>query len=280
MGAWRIIGGLERRRFGNTGIEVPAVGMGTWQTFDVRGGQADARRAVVDAACERGATFFDSSPMYGEAERVLGKTLEGRRERAMVATKVWASDDQEAARQVAAALRHFGGCVEVYQVHNLRAVDARLAQLARLKEQGGTRVIGLTHYSPHAFGELGRLMNDPRVGSIQVPYNPIEREVEAAILPAAADLGLGVIVMRPLGQGDLARRRIPREALAPLRPFGVTSWPQALLKWILSDARCHVAIPATANPAHMRANAAAGDPPWFGPDERAYVMKLATDGRL
>jgi diketogulonate reductase-like aldo/keto reductase len=81
--------------------------------------------------------------------------------------------------------------------------------------------------------------------------------------------------MRPLGQGDLARRRVPKESLAPLRPFGVTSWPQALLKWILSDARCHVAIPATTNPAHMRSNAAAGDPPWFGPEERAYVEKLA-----
>ena len=85
--------------------------------------------------------------------------------------------------------------------------------------------------------------------------------------------------MRPLGQGDLARRRVSQDALAPLRPFGVTSWPQAILKWILSDTRCHVVIPATANPAHMRTNAAAGAPPWFGPDEREYVTKLATDGR-
>ena len=252
--------------------------MGTWQTFDVRGAHVDARQAVVDQAFERGATFFDSSPMYGEAERVLGKTLEGRRERTIVATKVWAQDDQEAERQIAAALRYFDGCVDVYQIHNLRAVDARLAQLERLKARGGTSVIGLTHYSRHAFDDMRRAMNDPRVGAIQIPYNPSEREVEAAILPEADRLGLGVIVMRPLGQGDLARRRVSQEALAPLKPFGVTSWPQALLKWILSDARCHVVIPATSNPAHMRANAAAGDPPWFGPAERAYVTKLATDG--
>jgi aryl-alcohol dehydrogenase-like predicted oxidoreductase len=270
---------MERRQFGNTGLEVPAVGMGTWQTFDVRGAEADARRTVVDVAFDRGATFFDSSPMYGEAERVLGKALEGRRERAIVATKVWATDDHEGERQVAAALRYFDGHVDIYQIHNLRAVGARLAQLARLKDRGGTRVIGVTHYAPRAFDDLRRVMTDPRVGSIQIPYNPCEREVEASILPAAADLGLGVIIMRPLGQGDLARRRVSQEALAPLRPFGVTSWPQALLKWILSDARCHVAIPATASPAHMRANAAAGDPPWFGPAERAYVMKLATEGR-
>ena len=172
----------------------------------------------------------------------------------------------------------FRSFVDVYQVHNLLAVDARLTQLTRLKERGGTSVIGLTHYAPRAFPDLLRHMQDPRVGAIQIPYNSRERDVEAAILPAAADRGLGVIVMRPLGQGDLARRRISKEALAPLRDFGITTWAQALLKWILSDRRCHVAIPATASPAHMRSNAAAGDPPWFGPDERAYVTKLATQG--
>jgi len=267
---------MELRRFGNTGLDVPAVGIGTWQTFDVRGAAAIAsRRQVVDAGLESGAHFFDSSPMYGEAERVLGQALEGRRNRAVVATKVWSADEQEAARQVAAALRYFDGYVDVYQVHNLLAVEARLAQLERLKERGSTAIIGVTHYSPSAFDDLRRVMNDPRVGAIQIPYNPRERDVEKAILPAAADRGVGVIVMRPLGQGDLARRRVPKESLAPLRPFGVTSWPQALLKWILSDARCHVAIPATTNAAHMRSNAAAGNPPWFGPEERAYVEKLA-----
>jgi aryl-alcohol dehydrogenase-like predicted oxidoreductase len=269
---------MDLRRFGSTGLEVPAVGMGTWQTFDVHAGLVDARRQVVDAAFERGATFFDSSPMYGAAERVLATTLQGRRSRALVATKLWSADDREAERQMAAALRFYDGYVDVYQVHNLLAVDARLAQLQRLKERGGTGVIGLTHYAPRAFADLLRRMQDPRVGAIQIPYNPRERDVEAEVLPAAADRGLGVIVMRPLGQGDLARRRVAKEALAPLRDFGVTSWPQALLKWILSDPRCHVVIPATADPAHMRENASAGEPPWFGPGERAYVTTLATQG--
>ncbi len=118
-------------------------------------------------------------------------------------------------------------------------------------------------------------MADPRVQAIQVPYNPRERGVEAEILPAAADLGLGVIVMRPFGEGGLLRMRVRPELLAPLEPFGVRTWPQALLKWILSDRRCHVAIPATSSAVHMRENAAAGSPPWFTEDERAYVTRLA-----
>lgn len=268
---------MEHRALGNSGLLVPVIGMGTWQTYDVRGAEAESRQAVTDAALDTGAAFFDSSPMYGEAERVLGRTLKGRRDRALVATKVWAADDRQAEQQIAAALRYFAGRVDVYQVHNLRAAPRRIADLERLQARGAVRVIGVTHYSPQAFPELRRVMEDRRVGAIQVPYNPQERAVESDILPAAADLGVGVIIMRPLGQGSLVGRRIPAEALAPLRPFGVTSWSQALLKWILSDPRCHVAIPATSNPAHMRANAAAGSAPWFGAGERAYVARLAVE---
>jgi aryl-alcohol dehydrogenase-like predicted oxidoreductase len=268
---------MEQRQFGGTGLVVPVIGMGTWQTYDVRGAEVDARRAVTDAALDSGAAFFDSSPMYGEAEQVLGRTLEGRRDRALIATKIWASGDAEADRQIEASLGYFSGRIDVYQVHNLLAAPGRIAQLERLQARGAVGVIGATHYSPQAFPELLRLMKGRRVRAIQVPYNPLDRAIEAEILPAAADLGVGVIIMRPLGQGTLALRRMPEGALAPLRPFGVTSWPQALLKWILSDPRCHVAIPATSSPEHMRTNAAAGRAPWFGPGERAYVARLAME---
>jgi aryl-alcohol dehydrogenase-like predicted oxidoreductase len=111
---------MERRALGKTGIEVPAVGMGTWRTFDVRGESAEANaRAVVDAAFGGGANLFDSSPMYGEAERVLGRALEGRRGEALVATKVWARSLEEGRDQIERALRFFGGRVDLYQVHNL-----------------------------------------------------------------------------------------------------------------------------------------------------------------
>ena len=70
---------MERRALGKTGLQVPVVGMGTWQTFDVTGSAESSRVAIADAAIEHGATFFDSSPMYGQAERVLGRTLAGRR---------------------------------------------------------------------------------------------------------------------------------------------------------------------------------------------------------
>src|SRR5205085_1871835 len=219
--------------------------------------------------------FFDSSPMYGAAEQVLGECLQGRRNSALVATKVWASTTGEGQSQVKRALKYFGNCIDLYQVHNLVNWLEHLALLERLRDAGQVRAIGATHYSSTAFGEMRHVMKTGRITAIQIPYNPLEREVEREILPLASDLGLGVVVMRPFAEGELMSR-IPSEAeLAPLQPFGVTTWSQALLKWILSDPRCHVAIPATRHPDHLAENAAAGDPPWFGQEERAFVARLA-----
>lgn len=149
---------------------VPVIGMGTWETFDVTGAQVDACQKVTDAAFETGAAFVDSSPMYGEAERVLAQTLQGRRDRAIVATKVWTSGDPQAEEQIAAALRYFGGRVDVYQVHNLAAWPRRIAQLEQHQARGNVGGIGVTHYSPQAFAELRRTMDNRRIGAIQILY--------------------------------------------------------------------------------------------------------------
>jgi aryl-alcohol dehydrogenase-like predicted oxidoreductase len=267
---------MEQRDLGHSGLRVPVVGMGTWRTFDVSGAAHEANaRAIVDAALDAGANFFDSSPMYGQAERVLGVALEGRRQQALVASKIWTPSAVEGEAQARRALGYFGGRIDLYQIHNLVAWREHLTLLERLREAGQVGVIGATHYSSSAFNELATVMRTGRIGAIQIPYNPLERAIERVILPLAADLGMGVVVMRPFGEGTLLRRTPSQAGLAPLRPYGVTTWPQALLKWILSDPRCHVAIPATSRPERMAENAAAGAPPWFGPDERALVSQLA-----
>jgi diketogulonate reductase-like aldo/keto reductase len=258
---------MERRVLGDGGPELPVVGLGTWRTSNIH--------AVVDAALAAGATVVDSSPMYGDAERLLGDALEGRRDDAFVATKVWSQSAGEGRRQAERALSWFGGRVDLYQVHNLVAWREQLMLIESLRAEGLVRCTGATHYMPSAFGELAQVMRTRRLDAVQVPYNPRERAVEREILPLAEELGIGVLVMRPLGEGALLRRAPASHELEPLREFGVDSWPQALLKWILSDPRVTVAIPATSKPERMAENARAGRPPWFGPDERALVERLA-----
>jgi aryl-alcohol dehydrogenase-like predicted oxidoreductase len=268
---------MEQRTLGKTGIEVPVVGMGTWKTFDVRGEAAKKNaREVVDAALAAGANFFDSSPMYGEAEHVLGEALQGRRDQAIIATKVWAQTMSEGQRQVKRALSFFDNYIDLYQIHNLVLWQEHLNMLEQLRDSGRVRAIGATHYASTSFGTLRQVMLTGRITAIQIPFNPLQREVEREILPLAADLGLGVIVMRPFAEGELMRHRPSESDLAPLRPFGITTWGQALIKWILSDTRYHVTIPATSHPERIIENAAAGEPPWFGTEERALVARLAT----
>jgi aryl-alcohol dehydrogenase-like predicted oxidoreductase len=269
---------MERRKLGKSNLTVPVIGMGTWKTFNVRGAREEAeRRDIVETAFKGGSDFYDSSPMYGEAERVLGAAVEslGIRDKVMIATKVWTSSDEDSERQFENAFRYFGGYVDFYQVHNLVAWQKRLKQIEDFKAAGKVRAVGITHYSHGAFGEMRQIMETGRVEAIQIPYNAIDRVVEKEILPLAEQLNIGVVVMRPFGEGALVQRSPKPQELAEFEKFGVKTWPQILLKWVASDPRISVIIPATSKAERMAENVLAGDPPWFDPDTREKVSRLA-----
>ena len=246
------------------------VGLGTWNTFE---GDAALARRVVGSANEEGCRLFDMSPMYG-SEAALGKALEERRDEAAVATKIWAGSIEEGREQFEDQLRWFGR-VEIEQVHNLASWEQHLSWLEAERDAGRIDRLGVTHWQSSAFPELSRALRTGRFSTLQVPYNPLERECEGELLPLAEELGVAVIVMRPLGDKSRLSSPPPPKALAPLRGFGISTWPQALIKWALSDKRIDVVIPASRNPDHVRENAAAGEPPWLGDDERRLVERLA-----
>jgi diketogulonate reductase-like aldo/keto reductase len=260
---------MEERRLG------PVVGLGTYDTF---GGDRRLATEVVSAALDAGCRVVDSSPMYGAAEASLGEALRGRRDRAVVATKIWSPSVRDGRAQYDEQRRFFGR-VEVEQVHNLVAWPDHLPWLEEERDAGRIDRIGVTHYSARELDELERALRTGRFDTVQVPLNPFERDCERRILPLAEELGVAVIVMRPLGGSGGSRLRAvgphAPEALAALRPLGVETWAQALLKWCLSDVRVDLVIPATSRPERAAENAAAGKPPWLGPDERRLVERLA-----
>ena len=257
--------------FGATGLELPVVGLGTWQVFDLAPSEEEVAARVVAAAFAEGVRVVDSSPMYGRAEAVLGRALGARRADAFVATKIWTSSRDEARRQLDAQLGFYGGRVELEQIHNLVAWRSHLPWLEEERQAGRVGLIGATHYAASAFGELEEVMHTGRIHAVQIPLNPHERECERRILPLAEELGLGVVVMRPLGEGSL----LPGPDARRLEPLGGITWAQALLAWALSDPRVHVVIPATSNPAHARENAAVADHAPLDEDERRLVERLA-----
>jgi aryl-alcohol dehydrogenase-like predicted oxidoreductase len=262
---------MERRSLGKTGIELPVIGLGTWLTFDVGPERQGAADEVVETVYEHGTRLFDSSPMYGSAEEVLGRAIDGHRDDVFLATKIWTPSQEQGRFQLEAQLRYFGGRVDLEQIHNLVAWEQHLAWLQQEREQHRVRFIGATHYQASAFDELEAVMKTGEIDAVQIPYNPRERDVERRILPLAEALGLGVIVMRPFAEGRL----LPGPAERELESLRVKTWAEALLKWILADERVTCVIPATSDPGHAAANAAAGDGPWLDAEQRRMVEELA-----
>nr|MBA3843944.1 aldo/keto reductase [Actinomycetota bacterium] len=205
----------------------PVVGLGTWSTFDGDHGLANA---VTGAASESGTRVFDTSPMYGGAERALAAAIANRRDDAIVATKIWAATVEEGRAQLENQLDWFGGRVEIQQVHNLVAWLEHRGWLERERDEGRIGQLGVTHYQASAAGELAAALRTRRFTVLQVPYNPWERTSEQELLLLAAELGVAVIAMRPLGGSGAGTRRRVEPSPDELAALGVRSWAEALLR--------------------------------------------------
>lgn len=277
------VSGSENRVIPAAGTTLPAVGLGTWITFNVGSDPVllDECAAVIAAFVEEGGGMIDSSPMYGSSQDTIGYGLErlGHPENVFSADKVWTGSVPEGPEQIRQSRAEWGvRGFDLLQVHNLVEWQGHLETLFAMKAEGALGHVGVTTSHGRRHGELERIMRDQPIDFVQLTYNLADREAEARLLPLAREKGIAVIVNRPYRQGALTRRLAgqPLPAVAP--EIGASSWAQVLLKFILAHPAVTVAIPATTKVAHVRENKAAARGPL--PDEAQHREIIAHFGAL
>ena len=254
---------LLTRTIPSTNEALPAVGLGTWQTFDV-GDSADERaplEAVLGTFASLGGRLVDSSPMYGRSEDVAGEIAEklGVGPKLFLATKVWTSGRSAGIAQMEASLRKLRAPrLDLMQVHNLVDVETHLKTLREWKEAGRIRYIGVTHYHAGSHDAVAKILTAHPIDFVQINYSVAEREAEDTLLPLARDRGIAVIVNRPFAGGALVRRPGSQPPPSWGREIGCRPWAQAMLKFVLSHPAVPCAIPATSKVSHLRDNLEAG----------------------
>jgi aryl-alcohol dehydrogenase-like predicted oxidoreductase len=270
-------GAIVERRIPKTGESIPAVGLGTWQVFDVAGNAAEMAHAkeTLKVFVEQGGRVIDSSPMYGSSESVTGQLAAelGVRAKLFVETKVWTTGKQAGIRQMEDSMKKLRvERLDLMQVHNLQDMDTHLATLRDWKAAGRVRYVGVTHYHSGAHAELERFVKRGDIDFIQVNYSLAEPDADRRLLRAAADASTAVIVNRPFAEGAMFRRVKGKPLPDLAKDIGCATWAQFFLKWILAHPAVTCAIPATRNPAHMADNMGAASGPL--PDE-ATRRKMA-----
>jgi diketogulonate reductase-like aldo/keto reductase len=254
---------LLARNVPSTGEKIPAIGVGTWRTFDV-GGDSAARaplKEVLSLLAATGGKVVDSSPMYGASESVLGELAAelGIGDKLFVATKVWTRGRDEGVRQMERSFTRLRVArMDLMQVHNLQDVAVHTRTLLDWKHNGRIRYLGITHYASSAYADIERLLRTGQYDFLQINYSLGERDAEQRLLPLAAEKRVAVIANRPFAEGAMFRRVRGKALPEWAGELGIASWAQYFLKWILGHAAVTCAIPGTGKPEHMADNLAGG----------------------
>jgi diketogulonate reductase-like aldo/keto reductase len=240
-----------------TGERLPAIGLGTWITFDADRRRRDALAPGLEGFFQRGGTLIDSSPMYGSAEEVIGALLPRMPGRPVpfAATKVWIVGRGAGVGQMEASRKLWGVArFDLMQIHNMVDWPAHLKTLRAWKAEGRIRYIGITTSHGRRHAEMEKAIATEPFDFVQFTYNFADRAVERRLLPLAAERGIAVIANRPFDGGDLFERVRGRPLPVWAREFDCTTWAAFFLKFVVSHPAVTCAIPATSQAPHLFEN--------------------------
>lgn len=250
------------RAIPSSGERIPAVGLGSWITFNVGRDRAlrDTCIAVMKAFFDGGGRLVDSSPMYGSSQEVIGEGLArlARGSSVFSAEKVWTGAGSGGAAQIEATRRLWGvPQFDLLQVHNLLAWREHLATLRAMKAARQLRYVGITTSHGRRHGELEAILQTEKLDFVQLSYSPLDRGVEQRLLPLAQARGVAVIVNRAFQEGALLRALQRHPVPAWAAEIDCDAWAPLVLKFVLSHPAVTCVIPATTQVAHVRQNLAA-----------------------
>jgi diketogulonate reductase-like aldo/keto reductase len=253
---------ITKRAIPSSGEMMPVIGLGTWQTFDVRNeADKDPLREVLQKLRENGGSVVDSSPMYGLSEQVVGQLSDelALNKSLFLATKVWTSGKENGIRQMNESLKLLRRkTLDLIQIHNLTDWETHLPTLREWKGQGRIRYLGITHYTESAYAAIEKILLNHAIDFLQINYSLSSRKAEERLLPLAVERGVAVIINRPFEEGALFRKFNGTVLPAWSSDYGITSWGQLFLKFVLSHPAVTCVIPGTAKPHHLIDNMQAG----------------------
>lgn len=267
---------IRRLRIPRSGELVPMIGLGTARTFDADPKDpSEALITVMRSFLEWGGSLVDSSPMYGQAEAMVGELCRrvGRSD-LFYATKVWTKEGKQAGiEQMQTSGRLMGTSrFDLMQVHNLVGLDVHLETLKDWRASGQLRYVGITEMRD--MQKVEELVAGGAVDLIQIPYSVTDRRVEERVLPACIEHGVAALVMQPFRSGRLFKAVKDKQVPSWAADFGATSWAQLFLKFVLGHEAVTLPIPATSKPHHMDDNMAAGVGPALDAAARKRMVEI------
>jgi aryl-alcohol dehydrogenase-like predicted oxidoreductase len=289
---------VEYRALGRTGIQVSTIGMGCWAIGGDAWGPVDDETslAAIGRALDVGITLFDTADVYGRgrSEGLLGQALRGRRDEAVIATKVglwhtggdqpngYTSPEMVIESCEASLARLQTDRIDVYQCHLWwdENTEVFLQAFERLKTEGKIRSAGV---STNAVDHLRHFDQDGTCDVLQFDYSIVNRSPELELLPLAAERGIGTLARGSLRMGILTGK-MTRETTFPegdvRRAWPETDWypeqlataerlkpladeerslSQLALAYVLSNAAVSTTIPGAKTSEQVEENAAAAD---------------------
>lgn len=275
---------VNLRSIPSSGEQLPALGLGSWITFDVPPDQQQRREQCFEVIREfllAGGRMIDSSPMYGYAQELIGSALQQPEMPAgtFSATKVWIPGASLGEAQMEQALELWGlRQFDLVHVHNMVDWEGHLPWLQRWKTDGKVRYLGISTSHGRRHEDMAEVIRTQPVDFVQFTYNLADREAEQKLLPLAQQHGKAVVINRPFRGGDLFRLVAGRKLPGWAAELGCTSWAQFFLSWVISHPVVTCAIPATSNPQHLRENMAVLRSPLPNEHQRQQMLEWFRNG--